>query len=122
MNELEKEVQNRNTKYFDQQEEMIYRNNLDQKAESSARIHDYQKKEKEARYKAKMELDPLKQLELKKEARKWEQKAEEEDDRARDERQKNRNKADEWLEQIENALKGNKEIKDLFVISWEIIN
>lgn len=122
VSELEVEVQTRNTKYFDQQEEMIYRNNLDQKAESAARIRDFQRKEKEARHKAKTEVDPLKQLELKKEARKWEQKAEEEDDRARDERRQNRDKANEWLEQIENALKGNKEVKDLFAISWEIVD
>jgi hypothetical protein len=119
--ELEKEVQTRNTKYFDQQEEIIYRNSLDQKAESAAKIRDYQKKEKEARHKARMEEDPLKQLEFKKEARKWEQKAEEEDDRSRDERRKKREKADEWLEQIENALKGNQNIEDLFAISWEIV-
>lgn len=121
-NELEKEVQTRNTKYFDQQEEMIYRNSLDQKAESAAKIRDYQKKEREARHKAKVEIDPLSQLEYKKEARKWEQKAEEEDDRSRDMRRKKREEADEWLEQIENALKGNQKTEDLFAISWEIIN
>lgn len=120
LQELQKEVQTRNTKYFDQQEEMIYRNNLDQKAESAARIREYQKKEKIARHNARTETDPLKQLEYKKEARKWEQKAEDEDDRARDERRKRREEADDWLEQIENALKGNKKIEDLFTISWEI--
>lgn len=120
--ELKKEVQSRNTKYFDQQEEIIYRNSLDQKAESSAKIREYQKKEREARHKAKTETDPLKQLEFKKEARKWEQKAEEEDDRARDERRRKREEADEWLEQIENALKGNQMVEDLFAISWEIVD
>lgn len=119
---LEKEVQTRNTKYFDQQEEMIYRYSLDQKAGSSVKIREYQKKEKEARYKSKTESDPLKQLEYKKEARKWEQRIEEEEDRSRDERRKNREKADEWLEQIENALKGNRKIEDLFAISWEIVD
>jgi superfamily II DNA/RNA helicase len=119
--ELEKEVRTRNTKYFDQQEEMIYRKSLDQKAESAAKIRDYQKKEKEARHRAKMETDPLKQLELKKEARKWETRVEEEEDRAREERSKNREVANEWLEQIENALKGNQRIEDLFAISWEIV-
>jgi len=119
-NALEKEVQNRNTKYFDQQEEMIYRNSLDQKAASAAKVREYQKKEREARHKAKQEDDPLKQLEYKKEARKWEQKAEEEDDRSRDERRKSREYADDWLEQIENALKGNQKLENLFAVSWEI--
>lgn len=117
---LEKEVQSRNTKYYDQQEEIVYRNNLDQKAASEGKIRDYRIKQKEARRKARLELDPLKQLELKKEARKWEQRAEAEDDRAREERRKNSEKADEYLEQIENALKGSQDIENLFAINWEI--
>lgn len=119
---LEKEVQTRNSKYFDQQEEIVYRNSLDQKAASAAKIRDYQSKEKEARRKARIEIDPLKQLELKKEARKWEQRTEDEEDRAREERRKNTERADEFLEQIEQALKGNKTIENLFTITWEITN
>lgn len=118
---LEKEVQIRNSKYYDQQEEIVYRNNLDQKAASEAKIRDYRTKEKDARRKSRSEVDPLKQLEYKKEARKWEQRAEEEDDRARDERRKNREHADEYLSLIEESLKGNQHIEDLFTISWEIV-
>lgn len=119
---LEKEVQTRNSKYFDQQEEIVYRNNLDQKAASAAKIRDFQAKEKEARRKARTEVDPLKQLEFKKEARKWEQRVEDEEDRARDERRKNAERADEFLVQIEQALKGNQSIEDLFTITWEIVD
>jgi ERCC4-related helicase len=119
--ELELEVQTRNSKYYDQQEEIVYRNNLDQKAASEAKIRDYRTREKEARRKARNDVDPLKQLELKKEARKWEQRAEEEDDRARDERRKNRERNDEYLTLIEESLKGNQEIEDLFTISWQIV-
>lgn len=118
---LEKEVQIRNSRYYDQQEEIVYRNNLDQKAASEAKIRDYRAKEKDSRRKARAETDPLKQLELKKEARKWEQRAEAEDDRARDERRLNGVKADEYLAIIEEALKGNQKIEDLFSISWDIV-
>lgn len=117
---LEKEVQKRNSKYYDQQEEIIYRNNQDQKAASEAKIREYRLKEKEARRKARAETDPMSQLEYKKEARKWEQKAEAEDDRARDERRANRDKADEYLDFIEQSLKGNKATEDIFSIAWEI--
>jgi SNF2 family DNA or RNA helicase len=117
---LEKEVQTRNSKYYDQQEDIMYRNSQDQKAASEAKIRDYRVKEKEARRKVRNETDPLNQLELKKEARKWEQRAEEEDDRAREERRKNREKADEYLVLIEESLKGSRKIDDLFSVSWEI--
>lgn len=120
-NELEREVQVRNSKYYDQQEEMMYRNHLDQKAASEAKIRDYQKRERDARQKARTEDDPLKQLEYKKEARKWSQKAEEEDDRAREERKTNREKQDEHLELIEASLKGDKSFQDIFTIAWEIV-
>jgi ERCC4-related helicase len=119
--DLEKEVQVRNSKYYDQQEEMMYRNHLDQKAASEAKIREYRKKERDARHKARAEDDPLKQLDYKKEARKWEQKAEEEDDRAREERKANRERQDEYLDLIEASLKGNKSFKDIFTISWEIV-
>jgi uncharacterized membrane protein YgaE (UPF0421/DUF939 family) len=79
------------------------------------------KREKDARLKARQETDPLKQLEYKKEARKWEQRAEEEDDRARDERREASRKAEEYLDLIEESLKGNQEIEDIFTISWEIV-
>ena len=118
---LEREVQTRNSKYFDQQEEILYRNKLDQKAASAAKIRDYQTKEKEARRRARVEIDPLKQLEYKKEARKWEQRIETEEDRSREERRMNTERADEYLEQIEQALKGNKTIDDLLTITWDIV-
>lgn len=117
---LETEVQTRNSKYYDQQEEIMYRSKLDQKAASESKIRDYKSKEKEARRKARSETDPLKQLEHKKEARKWEQKAEAEDDRARDERRKKSEQADEWLSLIEEALKGKRDTEELFTIRWSI--
>lgn len=117
---LQKEVQTRNSKYYDQQEEIMHRNRQDQKAESAAEIRDYQKKEKDSRQNAKSETDPLKQLEFKKEARKWELRIEEEEDRAREERRKNQEKADEYLTLIEESLKGTQYIDDLFTIAWEI--
>ena len=47
--ELEKEVQGRNSRYYDQQEELLYRNQQDRKAEHEGAIRDYRAKEKEAR-------------------------------------------------------------------------
>jgi ERCC4-related helicase len=118
---LEKEVQTRNSRYYDQQEEIMYRKKIDQKAASEGRIRDFRVKEHDSRRKARAETDPLKQLEYKKEARKWELRAEAEDDRSREERRKNSLEADKYLAMIEESLKGNKIVEDLFSINWEVV-
>jgi ERCC4-related helicase len=47
--ELEKEVQGRNSRYYDQQEDLLYRNQQDRRAESEGKIRDYRAKEREHR-------------------------------------------------------------------------
>ncbi|MCB0916521.1 MAG: DEAD/DEAH box helicase [Actinobacteria bacterium] len=118
---FEKEVQTRNARYYDQQEERLYRNTLDRKAESEALIREYRNKEKEARKAARQTDDPMQQLRLKKEARRWGQKAEDEDDRARSERLKLRDEIDKYLELIEQSLQGTSGVEDLFVIRWRVV-
>ncbi|MDF9751536.1 SNF2-related protein [Arthrobacter sp. ES3-54] len=118
--ELEKEVQGRNSRYYDQQEELLYRNQQDRKAEHEAAIRDYRAKEKEARKLARQADDPMEQLRLKKEARKWEQRAEESDEDFRETRKKLRAEADKYLELIEQSLQGTQDTEHLFTIRWRI--
>ncbi len=118
--ELEKEVQGRNSRYYGQQEELLYRNQQDRKAEHEGAIRDYRAKEKEARRLARQADDPMERLRLKKEARKWEQRAEEADEGFRDTRKKLRAEADKYLELIEQSLQGTQEIEHLFTIRWRI--
>jgi superfamily II DNA or RNA helicase len=118
---LEKEVQGRNSRYYDQQEELIYRNQQDRKAEHEGSIREYRAKEKEARKAARQTDDPMEQLKYKKEARKWEQKAEEADDDFRDAKKKLRDEADKYLELIEQSLKGTQSTEHLFNIRWRIV-
>lgn len=118
---LEKDVQGRNSRYYDQQEELIYRNHQDRKAEHEGSIREYRAKEKEARKAARQTDDPMEQLKYKKEARKWEQKAEEADDDFRDARKKLRDEADKYLELIEQSLKGTQRTEHLFNIRWRIV-
>ncbi len=120
--ELGKEVQARNARYYDQQEELLYRNTLDRKAESEAKIRDYRLKEKEHRKLARQTNDPMEQLRLKKEARRWSQRAEDEDDRSRGERLKVREETDKYLDLIEQSLKGTQQVDDLFTIRWRIVD
>ncbi len=118
--ELEKEVQGRNSRYYDQQEELIYRNQQDRKAEHEGAIRDYRAKEKEARKLARQTDDPMGQLRLKKEARKWEQRAEDADDGFRETRKTLRAEADKYLDLIEQSLQGTQSTEHLFTIRWRI--
>jgi hypothetical protein len=120
--QLQKEVQGRNSRYYDQQEELLYRNQQDRLSESEGKIREFRSKEKEARKNAKLTDDPLEQLKFKQEARKWSDKAEEEDEEARMARKQMREEAETYLSLIEQALKGTKKIEDLFSIAWRINN
>lgn len=119
--ELQREVQGRNSRYYDQQEELLYRNQQDRHAESEGKIREYRNREKEARKNAKDTDDPLEQLKFKQEARKWADKAEDEDEAARLARKKMREEAENYLLLIEQSLKGTKSEEDLFVLKWKIV-
>lgn len=118
--ELEKDVQGRNSRYYDQQEELLYRNQQDRKAEHEAKIRDYRAKESESRRLARQADDPIEQLRLKKESRKWEQRAEQADEDFRDARKELRKEADKMLDMIEQSLQGSQKIDHLFTIRWRI--
>ena len=119
--QLQKEVQGRNSRYYDQQEELLYRNQQDRHAESEGKIREYRNKEKEARKNSKATDDPLQQLKFKQEARKWADKAEDEDENARTARKKMREEAETYLVLIEQSLKGTSTVEDLFTVRWKII-
>lgn len=118
---LEKEVQGRNSRYYDQQEELLYRNQQDRKAEHESMIREYRTKEKEARKAAKQADDPMDQLKLKREARMWERRADEADDDFRAARRKLQAEIDEKLDMIEQSLQSTKDVKHLFSIRWRIV-
>lgn len=119
--ELEKEVQGRNSRYYDQQEELLYRNQQDRKAEHEGAIREYRAKEKVARAAARQADDPMEQLKLKKEARKWEQRAEDADEEFRELKKKLRDEADTYLDLIEQSLKGTQAIEPVFRIRWRVV-
>lgn len=121
LGELEKEVQGRNSRYYDQQEELLYRNQQDRKAEHEGKIREYRNKEKEVRKAARQADDPMEQLKLKREARKWERRADEADDDFRDARRKLQAEIDEKLDMIEQSLQGTQDTEHLFAIRWRIV-
>jgi hypothetical protein len=118
--ELAKAVQGRNSRYYDQQEELLYRNQQDRKAEHEGQIREYRAKEKEARKAARQTDDPMEQLRFKKEARRWEQKAEDADEVFREMKKELRQEADKYLALIEQSLQGTQHIERLFTIRWKV--
>ena len=104
---LKREVQGRNSRYYDQQEELLYRNQQDRQAESEGKIREYKSKEKEA---ARMRAAPTIRWNNSSSRKKpaGGRSAEEEDEEARAARKKMREEADRYLELIEQALKGRK--------------
>jgi superfamily II DNA or RNA helicase len=118
--EIEREVQSRNARYYDQQEELIYRNQQDRKAEHEGRIREFKSKEKEARRQVKQTDDPMEQLKLKREAQRWERRVEEADDEFRELRKKLREESDKFLDLIEQALKGTQSEEHLFTVRWRV--
>src|SRR5699024_8559166 len=104
--QLEKEVQSRNARYYNQQEEILERSIQDRKAEKDAKIREHEAKRKEHRRLSRQADDPVEELHHKKQARKWEERVEEEEDTYRRERNRLRDEADDMLALIEQALKG----------------
>ena len=117
---LDQEVKTRNARYYDQQEEIYYRNIEDRRAESEAVIRNYEKKSHEARKNARQADNPTEQLRFKREARTWQRKADHEADKTRQERRELQNKQDDYIELISQALRGTHRREPLFSLSWEV--
>lgn len=118
--EFEREVQGRNARYYNQQEEILDRNMKDRRAEHEAAIREYRKKQTEARKAAKNADNPLEELRLKKESSKWDRRVDDAEDDYRATRRKLRDEADDMLELISQALTGTQETEHLFSIRWRV--
>lgn len=118
---LTTEVQERNAKYYDQQEDMLYRQAQDRRAESEARIREFRNKEAEARKQARQANDPVEQLKHKREARKWGQKADSEEDNARSSRQQFREQEADVLDLLEKSLKGEVQTTPVVSFPWRVV-
>lgn len=118
--QLQGEVQGRNARYYNEQEDLLHRNQQDRKAEHEGKIREYKAKEKEARKAANNATDPMEQLKLKRESRKWETKVDEADEEFRAAKKQMREEADKYLELIEQALKGTQKTELLFTVRWSV--
>lgn len=119
--EYEREVQGRNARYYNQQEDILDRSIKDRRAEFEAKMREYRKKESDARKSARNTEDPMEQLRFKKEAAKWDRRADEAEDDYRLKKRRLRDEADEMLDLIAQALTGTQENEHLFSIRWRVV-
>jgi superfamily II DNA/RNA helicase len=117
---LQLEVRSRNTKYFEQQEQVLYQAQQDRTAEHEAEVKEYRRKEKDARKASNQTDDPTERLGLRREAKKWDEKADDAHEAYREAKREFREEADVFLELIAEALKGTQVEEDLFTVRWAV--
>lgn len=117
---LEKEVQHRNSSYYNQQEELLEGQLLDLDTERRKAVRRLEKKRKEFRKQANQAEDPMEQLRLKKKSRDLNDDIDAIEDHYRKEKRDLRDNVDDMLILIAQSLKGTRAEKELFTIEWEI--
>ena len=117
---LEKEVQHRNSSYYNQQEELLESQILDLDTERRKAVREIEKKRKDLRRKATQADAPMEQLRFKKKARNLDDEIESIEDQYRKEKRNLRDNVDELLILIRQSLQGKRSEKELFTIRWQI--
>lgn len=120
LEELGSDVEDRNARFFLEQEALLDATRLDLKAKYDAWIREYQAKEAAANKEARKASNAAQELKLKQEARKWRRKADDAEDDYRSERNRLRDEADELLDSAAEALEAKQSRQVLFTINWEV--
>lgn len=116
------EFEGRTATFYFEQEAIQQASRQDLRAEYDTRIRDFRSKEKAARQASSRESDMKLRLQLVKEARSWQKKAEEEEDTFRRKRDQLDEQAEDYLMLIQAALEGEKERESLFTIRWKVVD
>lgn len=120
LEELVGDVENRNARFFLEQEAILDASRLDLKAKYDARIREYQAKEARANKEARKARDIAEELKFKQEARQWRRKADDAEDDYRSERDRLRDESDDLLANAQDALRAKQSRHVLFSINWEV--
>ena len=120
LEELGSDVEDRNARFFLEQEALLDATRLDIKAKYDAQIREYQAKEATAKKEARKASNAAHELKLKQEARKWRRKIDDAEDGYRSERNRLRDESDELLDSAQEALQANLSRQMLFTINWEV--
>ncbi|WP_311777320.1 SNF2-related protein [Trueperella abortisuis] len=120
LDELGADVEDRNARFFLEQEALLDAARLDLKAKYDAKIREYQGKETTATKEARKASSAAQELKLKQEARQWRHKADDAEDEYRNERNRLRKQSDELLDNAQEALRPQQSRHVLFTINWEV--
>lgn len=121
LKELGDDVEDRNARFFLEQEALLDAARLDLKAKYDAKIREYQAKEATANKEArKASGAAAEELKLKKEARQWRRNADDAEDEYRSERNRLRNESDDLLDSAQEALQAKESRDVLFTINWKV--
>lgn len=120
LEELGSDVEDRNARFFLEQEDLLEATRLDLKAKYDAQIREYQAKGATANKAAHKASNATQELKLKQEARKWRRKADDAEDDYRSERNRLRDESDELLSNAAEALQAKQSRHVLFSINWEV--
>lgn len=115
-----KDVQARNAKFYNEQEDAVQRNREDRQAEFNQQVAKLEAELKDLRKRARNTDDPTESLRLKKRSNQIQQKIyDAEDDFARERRTLHAQSVD-YLEAVEQALGGTEHVEDLFSVRWRV--
>ena len=115
------EVQNRTSQFSIEQGDLVESRLKDHKAKYDAEVRKLNKKEDDARARERRTDDLSERLKLRKEAQRLARRAEALYDGFKVERDALRQKADDYLEMIEQALKGTDEREHIFTVRWTVL-
>lgn len=119
-NQFNDEVQNRTAQYSIEQGDLVESRLKDHKAKYDAEVRKLNKAEQDARARERRTDDLSERLKLRKEAQRLARRAEALYDDFKIERDRLRQKADDFLEMIEQAMKGTDERKYILTVRWRI--
>ena len=115
------EVQNRTAQFSIEQGDLVESRLKDHKAKYDADVRKLNKDEQEARARERRTDDLAERLKFRKEAQRLARRADDLYDDFKIERDRLRQKADDYLEMIEQTLKGTDSREQIFTIRWEVI-
>ncbi|WP_235001745.1 DEAD/DEAH box helicase [Arcanobacterium ihumii] len=118
---LYKEVKHRNSRYYSEQEDVTYRNLQDRKAEHEKLMRELEAKIKQLRKDAKNTDDALESLKLKRKADRLEDQIDDAEDSFREQKRQLRKESRNYLDSVEDSLKGTETQEELFTIRWRIV-
>lgn len=117
---FDKEVKSRNSRHYNEQEDLLHSSLDDRRAEHDKKIREWEAQVKEYRKKARHTEDAMEELAFKQKANRLEEKIDDAEDEFRKTRRTIRQQSEEFLASVAQALKGSEEQEPVLAIRWTI--